>query len=173
MAIANQFSELTKDDGSWDAFLENWRTQCGEFDEEIENFASATLRELGELATEGHPRAGVYGLQDGDDFVAVCQANCVPLPDYDGPVLRLRFLTVSPRFDFGDFEVEQYATLLVRVLVAALVLSDDEHEAKHIKFHLKSPADRAFFAALGSHLNDEDEFESVKMIGSWLYITKN
>ena len=82
-------------------------------------------------------------------------------------------MTLSPMYDFGDLEVRDYATLLVKMFAATLNLSyTSQMAAKYIKFHLRSPADIQFFAALGTHLNEADFFERVHTRGAWLYVTK-
>lgn len=172
MAIASLFTPISTADGSWDALIEDWRVQCEQCGEEFEGYAEATLRELEALAADGHPRAGVYALKDGESFVAVCQANCVPLPGYDGPVLRIRFMTVAPKYDFGVYSIHEYATLLISLFVASIGLSVSDRPANHLKFHLRSPADIQFFAALGSELSQRPVFTSVQTRGAWLYVTK-
>lgn len=170
--MAGTFHPLKVSDGTWDGFYADWSAQCTALGDEIDNYAPATLKELSALAANGHPRAEVFGLKIESEYGIVCQINRVPLPGYDGPVLRVRFLTLSPRFDLGEYEIDDYANLLVQVLNATLRLARiGPMAARHIKMHLRSPADRQFFAMLGKELNTIDFFESVQTHGAWLYIS--
>lgn len=171
--MATDFCELKSADGSWQLFRDAWARQCTEFGEEIDNYAPATMGELAKLAHEGHERAGVYALPNGANYDAVCQTNCVGLPGFDTPVLRVRFMTLSPEYDFGDHTVIDYGHVLVALLLAAIRLSTKKPmKARYIKLHLRSPADHQFFAAIGSGLNGTGAFDAVEMKGSWLHITK-
>lgn len=88
--------------------------------------------------------------------------------------MRVRYLTLSPEYDFGEKTVDDYAEMLVGAVAGLLMVSDDHPtlQARHIKFHLRSPADRQFFAALGRGLNEHEKFEDVQLKGSWLHLTK-
>lgn len=171
---APKFNILRTSDGTWQAFLDEWKAECEAAGQDFEEYGVATLGELGRLADQGHERAEVFALKDNGKYVGVCQGNCTPLPGYSGKVLRIRFMTFSPEYDFGNKTVAEYASVLVGMFTATLNLSfAGGMKAKHIKFHLRSPADIQFFAALGTQLNQSSLFEIVETKGAWLYITKN
>ncbi|MFG1317699.1 hypothetical protein [Xanthobacter autotrophicus] len=159
-------------DGSWEVFEADWSRQCAEFDETLDSFAPAHVPMLKAAATK-EPKSGAFALPFDDHHAAACQLNCTPLPGYDGPVLRLRFLTLSPRYDLGNTERETYREILVRLLQGVLDVSDTLWPARHVKFHLASPADKDFFEEVGKPLDASGVFENVGVKGSWLYISKS
>lgn len=117
--------------------------------------------------------AGVYALKSGQGYLAVCQLNSAWLPGYTEPVMRMRHLTVSPTLDLSDDTGTGYGAALVDVFyeVVNLCMTESDMAAKHIKFHLPSPADRTFFAAVGRELHSKNVFASVEARGAWLYIS--
>jgi len=165
---------LLQSDGTWEKLREEWRNQTLSFNEDFESYASGMFSVVSSLAEHRTRNAGVFGLQREGSFIALCQLNQTPLPGYDSPVLRMRFMTLAPQFDFGEFELDQYVGVLIGLFSNVLLLSnsDDEFGAKHLKFHLRSPADRQFFAAVATPLEKSEAFSSVQVRGSWLYITK-
>jgi hypothetical protein len=64
------------------------------------------------------------------------------------PVLRARFVNVSPIYELGVADAGQYAQILVALFSGIVWLSRDTLSAGHIRFFLKSPGDSQFFAAL-------------------------
>ncbi len=172
--VSHEIIELSSSDGSWDAFKADWAQQCESFNEEFETYAEGAFSVVEELIEAPEKSAGVYACRLDGRHVSMCQVNVKGLPGYDSPVMRVRFLTLSPEFDFGDKSVDEYAKVLVVTLASILALSDEDGpmKAKYLKFHLSSPADRQFFALLGQGLNDDEDFTSVTLRGSWLYITK-
>lgn len=165
---------LLKEDGTWDAFESNWRDQCSTLGEEFEGYAGSTFSIVRDLVEKEKRSAGLFGLEHGGKFSAMCQVNRAGLPKYDSPVLRTRFMTLSPEYDLTDKTIAEYGDILVALLgeVIGLAFLDSELEAKHIKFHLRSPADIAFFAALGKGIRERDLFASIETRGMWLYITR-
>ncbi|MFG1255708.1 MULTISPECIES: hypothetical protein [Xanthobacter] len=159
-------------DGSWEAFEADWSRQCTEFGETLENFAPGHVPML-KLAATNEPKSGAFALPYEGEHAAACQLNCTPLPGFTGPVLRLRFLTLAPRYDLGESSQEAYSDILVQLLQGVLEVSESLWPADHVKFHLASPADRVFFAALGKPLDASGVFRSVCVKGSWLYISKS
>lgn len=160
-------------DGTWQQLIDDWAAQCRMYGEDFETYAIATMPVLENLAANPERNAGVYAVERDDHIGAVCQLNRTALPGYEAPVLRVRLLTVSPRYDFGDISISDYGDLLVATLTGVIGMSFDlAFEARHINFHLRSPSDRPFFQALGTGLDRTDVFHAVKMAGSWLYITK-
>lgn len=165
--------KLQKAGGTWQRMLDEWSRQCEQYGETLENYAIASLPVLEALAGNPEQRAGVYAVESDGEIGAICQLNCTPLPGYPSPVLRVRMLTVSPKYDFGDLTISEYGDLLVDAFGGVFEMSFSEPmTAKYINFHLRSPSDRPFFQAIGHGLERTTAFEAVKMAGSWLYVTK-
>ena len=168
-----KFSELNKEDGSWEKLEDDWKNQCTSFDEEIDEYATASLPVLRDIVINNTSDHSIFALY-GDDNVhhAICCLNSVFIPGYKSKVLRVRHILLSPNFDFGDFTIEEYGNVLTEVFFGALAVSEDSLRSDHIKFHLRSHADRNFFATLGKNLNDSKLFDSVKFRGAWMYVDK-
>ncbi|WP_313077348.1 hypothetical protein [Agrobacterium pusense] len=173
MTMDYKIIRLLKSDGSWDAFKADWEAQCAAYDEEFDTYAEGTFSVVKDLLEREHQAAGLFAVKLNGTHVSMCQLNRASIPGYSSPVLRVRFMTLSPEYDFGDKPVEEYATVLVATFATVLALSDTEMEAKHIKFHLRSPADRQFFALLGKGFDKTGMFHSVQVRGAWLYVTKS
>jgi len=163
---------LLTSDGTWEAFKQDWEAQCAAYDEEFSSYAEGTFSIVSDLATQEGAAAGLFAVKINGTHVSMCQLNRASIPGYSSPVLRVRFMTLSPEYDYGDKAVEEYADVLVTTFAAVLAISKAVMEARHVKFHLKSPADRQFFAMLGKGLSDSDMFHSVQVRGAWLYVTK-
>ncbi len=69
-------------------------------------------------------------------------------------------------------DLEAYISIVVRMFTEIMTLSDGHMQAPHVKFHLRSPADRQFFAAIGTDFENKKTYESVTMRGAWLFVTK-
>jgi hypothetical protein len=164
---------LSDEDGSWGRLKDAWRAQCEHYGEDFDNYAVGTFSVLNSLAAEGHPRAAIFGVEENGQIIAICQPNRALIPGYPSHVLRVRLLTVCPHYDFSDIGVEEYATLLVELFNGVLELSNGEMEAKYLKFHLRSPADVQFFAALRVPLAQVPVFAEVDVKGMWLHVTKS
>lgn len=163
---------LQRGDGSWDAFKQDWEAQCAAYGEEFSSFAEGTFTVVDGLLDDPQEAAGLFAVKLGEQHLSMCQLNRASIPGYTSPVLRVRFMTLSPEFDFGDKSVEEYSEVLVATFATVLAVSNTVMEAKHIKFHLRSPADRQFFAMAGKGLSDTELFHSVHVRGAWLYVTK-
>jgi hypothetical protein len=168
------FLRLTTADNSWEDFIEDWKRQCEVQGEDFSLYETGPIQVVRDLA-EAQPQeeARVYGLKRGKHFNAMCQVNRTFLPGYTGKVLRVRMMYLSPYYDYGDYPVEEYTEILISLFINIAELSYGEMESPHIKFHLRSPADRQFFAMLGAKLDKFSGFSSVALRGAWLYITKN
>ena len=91
---------------------------------------------------------GLYCLTEGDRFHAVCQIRRLLMSKYQEPILRARFVNVSPSYCLGQVCTDEYAQMLVTLFSGVVWLSRDALAASHIRFSLKSPGDSQFFAAL-------------------------
>ncbi|KAB2762305.1 hypothetical protein F9K98_10740 [Brucella anthropi] len=170
----HEFVRIREDDGSWQALEANWRAQCEKLDEDFDAYAGPTFEVVTPLARAAERRAGLFALKDGLEHLAICQVNSAMLPKYDGPVMRVRFITLSPEFDLTDKNIRDYGDILVSLLyqVVRLAITDENFGSRHIKFHARSPSDINFFSALSHGLRQGDAFHSVQMSGAWLYITR-
>lgn len=166
-----EFVRLLEETGTWAEFEADWRRQCEANNEEFENYAEATFAVLREIIVDQHKDAGVYALRTGGKFVAMAQLNRAMLPGYDGYVLRVRHLTICPDIDLGSGTENPYPRVLVDTLFAVVNVARHGMHARHIKFHLRSPADVSFFSALGDGLADGNVFESISTKGMWLHVT--
>jgi hypothetical protein len=172
--------QLLSSNGTYDRMKTGWREQCEAAGEEFQYFAQGTFLVLDPLAANPERRAGIFGVQKGDDLPEIiCQANCTPLPGHPEPVLRIRMVTMCPALDFGttpDDPTGRYIENLVDLFFGIVQLSqahtNAEMQAREIKFHLRSPQDYTFFRAVRTELAKISSFESVEMKGAWLYITR-
>lgn len=162
-------------DGAWESLCRQWEGECEEFGEEFDEFAPASFPVLDALA-RGTPfaNAGVFAVLENGEYLAACQINATLLPGYTGKVLRVRHIVFSPRYDLSpDLEVEDYAKTLVGVFGGVIVLSYKNMVASHIKFHLRSPAERQFGTLFKEALEGHGAFSEVAMRGAWIYLSKN
>lgn len=171
-----RFIRLLEKDGSWFRFLRDWEKQCSDLGEDFEIYRISLIGVVEDLA-KGEPSddAAIYALESDEGafhFHALCQVNVTLLPGYMGRVLRVRMIYFAPCYDFGVLDLDQYVSVLVRMFSEIMKLSDGNMVASHVKFHLRSPADRQFFAAIGSNFENKKTYASVVMRGAWLYITK-
>lgn len=168
-----KFTRLLDETGTWASFEKDWREQCEALEEDFDGYAEATLSVVREIIQEQKRKAGVFSLQNNGKHLAMCQLNRAPLPGYDAPVLRVRFITFCPDVDLRDLPQNEYGRMLVSLLAEVITVAktDPEMGTRHIKFHLRSPADVQFFTALGQALDGSSSFETVVTRGAWLYIT--
>ena len=172
--MAITFARISTENGQWPELIRQWEAECEKYGEALEDYATASIPTVRPLAEQAQTiAAGVYALKNDDSFVGLCQLNAAFLPGYDGRVLRVRHITHSPKFDFDqDLEIDDYVTFLSGVLVGVFHASGNDMQAPYIKFHFKSPAEKAFFSQLQTAIAKINGVDEVAMKGSWLYIKK-
>lgn len=165
---------LLAQDGSWKQFEDDWREQCISLGEDFDTYEGTTFSVVRDIVETEEKKAGVFGLNMAGRYAAMCQVNTTPIKKYDSPVLRTRFMTLSPEYDLTDKPIAEYGAVLVGLLTEVLALAylDPQLQAKHIKFHLRSPQDIPFFSAIGRSIKERDIFASVETRGMWLYISR-
>ena len=131
----------------------SWRSIKGQWkkDTEVagEDFASfGGIAAFDAVASKEGDNPGLYCLSDGERFHAVCQIRRMLMSKYQEPILRARFVNVSPVYELGIAGTSEYAQILVALFSGVVWLSKDALSAAHIRFLLKSPGDSQFFAAL-------------------------
>lgn len=170
----NNFSlrKLTANGGHWGNFIADWTAQCARHGEDFDQYATSSIPVLADLAAAPTDTAAVFALMDEDGVHhGVFQANAAYLPQTVGRTMRIRHLILSPDYDFGRYAVFSYAETLSAILGHSLSICRSTIPCKHLKFHLRSPADQQFFNSLSRELSGIGHFETVKMVGAWLYLT--
>lgn len=158
----------------WAEIVLQWEAQSSSYSENFADHAPASMPVLEELAVSAPLRgAGVYSYTLKGEVLAMLQANVALLPGYTGKVLRVRHIVLSPKFEFDDsIEVNDYGDALVGVFAGTIMLSMDGMIAPHVKFHLRSPAERMFGEEFTKVLQDSTVFKDCAMKGSWIYLSK-
>jgi hypothetical protein len=154
-------------DKSWPSLKSQWRRAAEGADEDFSTFALGPLAALDQLVMQGSGKAGLYGLYDGQVPHAFCQVNKLLMAKFEGPVLRARFMTVSPIYDFGTADLATYAQVLVELFSGVVWLSRNTMSASHVLFHLRSPADAQFLAPLQATVPDSP-FAKFAIKGAWV-----
>ncbi|MBS1080822.1 hypothetical protein [Gluconobacter kondonii] len=165
-------SACSSDNGLWKSVRHQWRQQCEDFDADSESYAQSAMGVLTELAEEPTRRAKVYVLRD-ENGIAHCvfQANSTALPHFDGLVLRIRHMILSPDYDYGQKNVTEYAQILTESFSHACALASTDMPSAHVKFHFRTPADLDFFRRARPTLQQDPAFTSVMMYGAWLALS--
>lgn len=137
---------LCADDRSWDGLKVQWKAEAENIGEDFSTFVIGTFGPLEKFAMQEASKAGLYGLYDGKTYPAVCQTTRLLIRNYASPVLRTRFVSVSPKHAVGD--VDEYGKVIVALFSGVIWLSREELPADHIHFQLRSPSDAQFLAHL-------------------------
>ncbi|WP_291844160.1 hypothetical protein [Bradyrhizobium sp.] len=134
-------------DRSWRTIKGQWKKDAESVGEDFSTFSAGCLSVYDSLAKEGD-NPSLYCLSDGERVHAACQVSRLMMSKYPAPILRARFVVVSPIYELGLADVGQYARTMVALFSGIVWLSRDTMLASHIRFFLKSPGDSQFFAAL-------------------------
>jgi hypothetical protein len=133
-------------DRSWRSIKGQWKKDTEVAGEDFASFGGIAAFDA--VASKEGDNPGLYCLSDGERFHAVCQIRRMLMSKYQEPILRARFVNVSPVYELGIAGTSEYAQILVALFSGVVWLSKDALSAAHIRFLLKSPGDSQFFAAL-------------------------
>ena len=133
-------------DRSWRTIKAQWKKDAEGVGEDFATFGGISAFDV--LATKEGDNPGLYCLTDGERIHAVCQIRRLLMSKYQEPILRTRYVNVSPSYELGLARTSEYAQMLVELFSGVVWLSRDALTASHIRFFLKSPGDSQFFAAL-------------------------
>ena len=138
---------MKEPDRSWRSIKGQWRKDAESVGEDFTTFSTGIFSAYDGLTKEGdHP--SLYCLSDGERIHAACQVSRLMMSKFPNPILRARFIVVSPIYDLGIANAAQYAQMMVALFSGIVWLSRDTMTASHIRFFLKSPGDAQFFAPL-------------------------
>jgi hypothetical protein len=160
-------------DGSWQRLEDDWHGQCDELGDSLDSYANASVAPIKAIAGNDLPDEWAIALTSGGRFMAIAYAIRATQKPYIGKVLRVREVTVCPLLDYGTLPETAYVDTLIGLLNGAVKLSESNLRAKHIKMHLRSPADAIFFRAVGNTLDSRGVFEATAAHGAWLSFTKH
>ena len=163
---------LLASDNSWQSLCEDWTSQCNEIGDCFETYAPSSFEVIKRHADTESQWEWALGVQVENRFMAIAYAHRTMQKPFEGHVLRIREVTVSPFLDYGKATELEYSNTLIALLNGAVKLSETSLRAKHIKMHLRSPADSVFFRAFGNTLDSKGVFASTEAHGAWLTIPK-
>ena len=152
-------------DRSWGVLKAHWRKAAEAAEEDFSTYMTGSFAALDPLMQSG--KGGLYGLYDDSTARAFCQVNKLLMPKFEGPVLRARFMTISPAYDLGSAGAGQYGQLLVELFSGVVWLARNALAASHVLFHLRSPADAQFLAPLQTPVPDSP-FQRFAIHGAWV-----
>lgn len=152
-------------DRSWTSLKSQWRKAAEAAEEDFSTYIQGPFATLEPLMQGG--KGGLYGLYEGTVPHAFCQVSKLLMPKFEGPVLRSRFMTVSPTYDLGSAGLEKYGQLLIELFSGMVWLSRNALSASHVLFHLRSPADAQFLAPLQAPVADSP-FQRFAINGAWV-----
>lgn len=171
---------LREEDGTWAAFEADWKQQCEDVGESIDDYSPEALELLRRIAMGKEPSLGgtnesaVGALWDNESkrYWAAMVLNRVMLPKTPGYTLRVRHMTVSPAVDYGVAEVRMYPDIIIGLVLGIVYLSSTAMHANTLQMHLRSPQDVEFFRVFAASIGPKNVFASVQIRGAWLYIEK-
>ncbi|ROT96638.1 hypothetical protein EB810_01405 [Altererythrobacter sp. FM1] len=153
-------------------FSADWNSQCEKLDEDSESYGHATMPIIRDFAEKQSDSEWAIAVKGEHGFMAAAVAIKAMQKGFNGYVLRIREVTVCPLLDYGELDENTYIDTLVELLNGAIKLSESDLMASHIKLHLRSPADSAFFRTFGNTLDSKDVFAATETHGAWLVVSK-
>src|SRR6476659_7393711 len=138
---------MKEPDRSWRSIKGQWKKDAESVGEDFSTFSTGMFSAYDALTKDGD-NPNLYCLSDGERVHAACQVSRLMMSKFPNPILRARFILVSPVYDLGIADAGQYAQMMVALFSGIVWLSRDTMSASHIRFFLKSPGDAQFFAAL-------------------------
>jgi hypothetical protein len=167
--------KLSLNDGTWDALVDDWGKICQTYDEDFDGYMTVSIPTLKQQCVEcvNDNWSGSFALKDGDGkHIAAAFLNAAHIKGFSGRVLRVRHLVMSPSYDFGEFDEDMYAKILMKIVADIVIMSDEQLLCPNLKFHFRSPADLVIFRTFAEKLDVLSRFSLVAMVGSWLHIEK-
>lgn len=148
----------------WDELYHTLDDESDESDE----YTSASLNALGDLARQSDKRSAVYIVQDKIEKTpqAVFWGNVARLPKMNGKTLRIRHFVLSPDYVYGSKNTDDYRSILSELFNSACMIAK-ENGCDNVKIYFQTPGDLEFFIKYKDALIEEDIFSNVDYHGSW------
>ena len=149
---------------SWRSIKGQWKKDAESVGEDFSTFTTGSYSAYDAMTKDGDS-PNLYCLSDSERVHAACQVSRLMMSKFPNPILRARFIVVSPVYELGIANAEQYAQMMVALFSGIVWLSRDTMTASHIRFFLKSPGDAQFFAPLKA-ATEESLFSEFTIGGS-------
>jgi hypothetical protein len=109
-------------DKSWRSIKAQWKKDAESVGEDFSTFSMGGCTAFDALTKDGdHPT--LYCLSDGEKVHAACQVSRLMMSKFPTPILRARFVNVSPVYELGLAGSSQYAQILVALFSGIVWLS--------------------------------------------------
>jgi hypothetical protein len=138
---------VSQRDRSWNQLKAEWKAIAERTGEDFSTLA-ATFTTLEPFSNQDGAKSGLYGFYEDEEARAMCQISRMLVSRFPSPVVRVRFVTVSPLYDSGAIDLAGYAQLLVGLFSGVVWLARTALGSQIVQFHLRSPSDAQYFAAL-------------------------
>src|SRR5947209_19988577 len=115
-------------DKSWRAVKAQWKKDAESVGEDFTTFSMGSYAAFDGLTKDGdHPT--LYCLSDGEKVHAACQVSRLMMSKFPTPILRARFISVSPIYELGVADAGQSAQIIVALFSGIVSLSWDSVSA--------------------------------------------
>lgn len=161
---------VSQSDRSWSALKSSWKAAAARSGEDFSTLTTGAFAFLDPLSMGDGSRSGLYGFYEEGEARAICQISRILISRYATPVVRVRFITVSPLYDSGVLDGTCYSHLMVSLFSGVVWLARTILEAQIIRFQLRSPSDAQYFAAL-QIATPLSPFSKFSIRGSWIECT--
>jgi hypothetical protein len=138
---------ISQDDRSWNKIKTDWKAIADKAGEDFSTL-TAMFTILEPFSVQEGSNSGLYGYYEDGHARAVCQISRILVSRFPHPVVRVRFVTVSPLYDSGSIDLSGYSQLMVGLFSGVVWLARTALGSRIIQFHLRSPSDAQYFAAL-------------------------
>jgi hypothetical protein len=119
------------------------------------------------VANQEPSKSGLYCFYEENKPRAFCEIKRLLISRYPTPVVRARFVTISPLYDAGVIDLNGYSQLMVGLFSAVVWLARTSLSSQIIRFNLRSPNDAQYFAAL-QVVAPLSPFEKFVIKGAWI-----
>ena len=102
---------MKEPDRSWRSIKGQWKKDAESVGEDFSTFSTGSFTAYDGLTKDGdHP--SLYCLSDGERIHAACQVSRLMMSKFPSPILRARFILVSPIYELGIADAGQYAQIV-------------------------------------------------------------
>jgi hypothetical protein len=154
-----------------------WAAAAEAFGEDFGEFATPYMDHAREIANGkfGTTRYGIYLLQSPQGCEGFAHLNVAKLPRTTGRTLRVLWILLGPRYDYGEVADDALAAISTAFILEPLRFASERGnplEAEHVKVHLSNLADRSYFVSIAGALRDDLTLQEVAVRGNWLHVSR-